>query len=49
MEVSDRIRRERRRRVKEIEYEREVIDRIPKPPIDNREYEREIIYERRRR
>ncbi|KAF2104173.1 hypothetical protein NA57DRAFT_70389 [Rhizodiscina lignyota] len=45
VEMSDHIRRERRRRVKEIEYEREVIERVPRPPI---EYERDVIYERRR-
>lgn len=46
VEISDDIRRRRKTRVREIEYEREEI-RAPKPPpsYDERIYEREVRYE----
>lgn len=47
MEISDDIRRERRQRIREIEYERKKLEAPPpKPPKEYDYYEREVIYER---
>ncbi|KAF2748180.1 hypothetical protein M011DRAFT_494033 [Sporormia fimetaria CBS 119925] len=48
VEISDDIRRRRKSRIREIEFEREEI-RAPKPSYDERFYEREISYDRHRR
>lgn len=47
--LSDRIRRQRKHRIKQIEAERDVLERIPSRHHKDKEYEEEIIYERRRR
>ena len=46
MEVSDDIRRRRRRRLRELEYERSSVVR---PREDERVYEREVIIDKRER
>ncbi|KAF4311968.1 hypothetical protein GTA08_BOTSDO12324 [Botryosphaeria dothidea] len=47
VEISDDIRRERRQRIREIEYERKKLEAPPpKPPKEYDYYEREVIYER---
>jgi len=48
VELSDEIRRDRRTRIREIEYEREEIQRRRKP-YDERLFEREVVYDSRRR
>ncbi len=59
VEISDDIRRDRHRRIREIEWEREKIERDEiilrrereqerKPKYDERTYEREVIYDSRR-
>lgn len=52
VELSEDIRRERRDRIREIQWEREEIERLPPPKprsrYDERVYEREIDYYRRR-
>jgi len=47
VEISDEIRRDRRRRIREIEWEREDL-RQRNRHYDNRSYEREVIIDRRR-
>ncbi|KAL0258138.1 hypothetical protein SLS55_007310 [Diplodia seriata] len=47
VEISDDIRRERRQRIREIEYERKKIE-APPPKKEYDYYEREVIYERER-
>ncbi|KAB2578603.1 hypothetical protein BFW01_g12547 [Lasiodiplodia theobromae] len=47
VEISDDIRRERRQRIREIEYERKKLE-APPPKKEYDYYEREIIYERER-
>lgn len=50
VELSEDIRRERRERIREIQWEREELERMPPPPksrYDERLYEREIVYDRR--
>ncbi|EKG15208.1 hypothetical protein MPH_07655 [Macrophomina phaseolina MS6] len=47
VEISDDIRRERRQRIREIEYERKKLEAPPpKAPKEYDYYEREVIYER---
>lgn len=52
VELSEDIRRERRERIREIQWEREEIERLPPPKprarYDERVYEREVDYYRRR-
>ena len=51
VEISDDIRRRRKSRIREIEYEREEIrDRRPPPPrdYDERFYEHEVSFDRHR-
>jgi len=48
VQLSEDIRRERRRRLREIEYEREEL-RHRNRHLDDRYYEREIVVDRRRR
>ncbi|KAF2114090.1 hypothetical protein BDV96DRAFT_647576 [Lophiotrema nucula] len=48
VEISDDIRRERRSRIREIEFEREKI-RDRRPEYDERVYEHEVSYDRHRR
>lgn len=58
VEITEDIKRERRERIREIQWEREEIDRVPKmlppPPVpapprsryDEHIYEREYLYDR---
>jgi hypothetical protein len=59
VELSEEIRRERRDRIREIEWEREQLERLPPPKprspppkarskYDERIYEREVIYDTKR-
>ena len=50
VEVSDDIRRQRKSRIRQIEYEREEIRerRPPPPPADEEYYEHEVSFDRRR-
>lgn len=59
VELTEEIRRERAKRIREIEWEREKIEREeftftrekerkPKPNYDERFFEREVIYDSRR-
>lgn len=47
VEISDDIRRRRKSRIREIEFERESI-RAPRRDYDERFYEREVSYDRHR-
>jgi hypothetical protein len=47
VEISDDIRKARRRRIREIEWERSAIDN--RPHHDERVYEREVIIDKRER
>jgi len=46
VEISDEIRKARRRRIREIEWEREAIESRPR---EDRYYDREIIIDKRER
>ncbi|KAK5019370.1 hypothetical protein LTR16_000635 [Cryomyces antarcticus] len=50
VELSEEIRRDRRERIREIQWEREELERRPerRPIYDERIYEREVIYDGRR-
>ena len=52
VELSEQIRRERRERIREIQWEREELERLPPPKprskYDERIYEREVIYDAKR-
>ena len=52
MTLSEDIRRERRERIREIQWEREELERLPptKPrsKYDERIYEREVVYDSKR-
>ncbi len=50
VELSDEIRRDRRARIREIQYEREELnDRRARIAYDDRIVEREVVYDSRRR
>jgi len=51
VELSEDIRRERRERLREIQWEREERERLPQPArgkVEERIYERDYVYDARR-
>ena len=48
VDVTNDLKRNRRRRIREIEWERED-PRLPRPPLtEDRVFEREVVYDRKR-